>query len=516
MWVPHSVPRTQAGRSESKNNSDENLIVLQPPTSISHLTLLDTDPDPETVPFEEYPYDWDLDRDRESESEEEEIIDRNAEFWNGLSTSDNHQTPLVTSDTPFDSPIIDFEATVPPYTGDRIEFSSIRQYRDLFKWDFQQYSFPSRQIRVAKTEYKGKEHGKGKAKKSFEAQTGKDEETRRELERFKKEAQAALGKNPAAPSFEPETWRYATATIDRVPLDITEDKQSLVKEAKKHRRPSIQADKVLIGDLLGDFVQERSTSLLEMEDDQPRSRPTSRGRGRGGGYPSTGPIRLETSRPLTPYKDNPDSSSSRPDSRGSEGRKRQTARRGKPFPSSSSRGVGGAGAVKDIPLAQRLGERILPNKASTQSLPSKSNPTSAMTSHHRPSMPSSSIIRPPAIPTRGSTDLRSHPGSPYFELISKRQARATAPGHLYLPSRSELQRSIMRSWTSTRASPETQQAIIELLGFLSTTINDHLCYQPQRGHRVRRFEVDVFGSVAWGGETGVSGDLDLVVLVSLP
>jgi len=26
--------------------------------------------------------------------------------------------------------------------------------------------------------------------------------------------------------------------------------------------------------------------------------------------------------------------------------------------------------------------------------------------------------------------------------------------------------------------------------------------------------VDVFGSVAWGGETGSSGDLDLVVLVS--
>jgi hypothetical protein len=30
----------------------------------------------------------------------------------------------------------------------------------------------------------------------------------------------------------------------------------------------------------------------------------------------------------------------------------------------------------------------------------------------------------------------------------------------------------------------------------------------------RRFEVDVFGSVSWGGETGQSGDLDLIILVS--
>ena len=71
----------------------------------------------------------------------------------------------------------------------------------------------------------------------------------------------------------------------------------------------------------------------------------------------------------------------------------------------------------------------------------------------------------------------------------------------------------MRNWNNTRASPETQKAIIDLLEWLSATINLTLCPYKDKKKQTRRFEVDVFGSVAWGGETGSSGDLDLVVLV---
>lgn len=72
----------------------------------------------------------------------------------------------------------------------------------------------------------------------------------------------------------------------------------------------------------------------------------------------------------------------------------------------------------------------------------------------------------------------------------------------------------MRDWANSRASPETQKAIIDLLEWLSHTINLALCPYKDQKKATRRFEVDVFGSVAWGGETGSSGDLDLVVLVS--
>jgi hypothetical protein len=53
-----------------------------------------------------------------------------------------------------------------------------------------------------------------------------------------------------------------------------------------------------------------------------------------------------------------------------------------------------------------------------------------------------------------------------------------------------------------------------LLEKLTYNINRHLGGGPSMVKGERRFEVDVFGSVSWGGETGQSGDLDLIILVS--
>lgn len=239
--------------------------------------------------------------------------------------------------------------------------------------------------------------------------------------------------------------------------------------------------------------------------------------GRGRGYKWAGPVRdIETGRPVTPYKDDPDSVSGPS--------RKQTARRGsKPFPTSSasSRGSssrGRGGTVRgDSPRLEPVGgirpnlegqaswvrtDRTVPNKASTSSLPSKSSSTTR--SHHHPSMPPK--VKAPTRPTH-------NPKSPYFELISKRQARSSVPPE-FLHSTNELQRSVIRDWANSRASPETQKAIIDLLEWLSHTINLALCPYKDQKKATRRFEVDVFGSVAWGGETGSSGDLDLVVLVS--
>jgi len=429
------------------------------------------------------------------DSDEEKSVDEGEEFWRKFLPSDNEDLDLghipargsgSGSGSGNDlnvitSPLFDFGTVT--YGTVPIESSSAETYQDLFKWDFTRYSFPSRQIKIAKAHHKPK-----KAVSKEE-----EDETKEELERIKKEIRGALGIQPPEVEKGPAPPRTKVARRS--------------KEEEEENR--------IVRDLLGEYIPEPSTFILDMDNEDLRPSGSKRGRG----YKWTGPVRdIETGRPVTPYKDDPDSN---PNSRPSEGRK-QTAKRGKPFPSASSRGStasrgrGGLSRGESPRLEPIHGirpnldgqaswirtDKVLPNKASTQSLPSKS--AAASSSHHHPSMPPGQKI-PGARPI-------NNPTSPYFTLISKRQARDTVPREL-LHSSDELQRSTMRSWANTRASPETQKAIIDLLEWLSATINLALCPYRDQKRKTRRFEVDVFGSVAWGGETGSSGDLDLVVLV---
>jgi hypothetical protein len=487
MWVPQAVPSGRGGREASTSQEVKNLIGLLPtPTS---LTLLDTDPDIDPL-FGSSDY---LDREEGKirlDSDEEILVDEGEEFWRKFLPSDNEDLDLGhipaqgsgsgnDLNTPTSS-LFDFGTAT--YGTVPIVSSSADKYEDLFKWDFTRYSFPSRQIKIAKAHHKPK-----KAVSKEE-----DDETKAELERIKKEIRGALGIKP------PEVEKGPTPSPTKVARRS--------KEEEEENR--------IVRDLLGDYIPEPSTFILDMDNEDLRPSGSKRGRG----YKWTGPVRdIETGRPVTPYKDDPDSNSNS-NTRPSEGRK-QTAKRGKPFPSASSRGSsasrGNGRGVYDAGDLPRLvpvhdirpniegraawvrHEKAVSNKASTRSLPSKSIPSSP---HHRPS-----ITKPALRPI-------NKPNSPYFDLISKPQARSTVPRDL-LHGGSELQRSVMRSWVNTRASQETQKAIIDLLEWLSHTINLALCPYSDKRRKERRFEVDVFGSVAWGGETGSSGDLDLVVLV---
>jgi hypothetical protein len=491
MWVPQAVPSGRGGREASTSQEVKNLIGLVP--TPSSLTLLDTDPDIDPL-FGSSDY-LDLGQgELRLESDEEVLVDEGEEFWRKFLPSDNEDLdpghtsargsgsgndPNIPTSPLFDLGTVTY-GTVP------IVSSSADKYEDLFKWDFTRYSFPSRQIKIAKAHHKPK-----KAVSKEE-----EDETKQELERIKKEIRGALGIKPSE--------------VEREPI------HPQAKVARRSKETEEEEDRI-VRDLLGEYIPEPSAFILDMDNEDLRPSGSKRGRG----YKWTGPVRdIETGRPVTPYKDDPDSNSNS-NSRPSEGRK-QTAKRGKPFPSASSRGSsanrgrGGLSRGESPRLEPIHGirpnldgqaswirtDKVLPNKASTQSLPSKS--AAAPSTHHHPSMPPGKKI-PGARPI-------NNPTSPYFTLISKRQARGTVPREL-LHSSDELQRSTMRSWANTRASPETQKAIIDLLEWLSATINLALCPYRDQKRKTRRFEVDVFGSVAWGGETGSSGDLDLVVLV---
>jgi len=497
MW-PQAVPSGRGRREASHSQEDKNLIVLRPTTST--LTLLDTDPDIEPSFGSSDYLDLDLDQGAIRLDSDSEVIDESEEFWKQfLPSRDNdlivrdHFTPVLDSNNDVNGPtsaLLELDGvkhdTDPLPTQLATIDTTPDKYQHLFKWDFTRYSFPSRQIRVAKANHKPRKISKEP-----------DDGTKEELERIKREIRTALG-------IKPLQVKEDIAPQTRVAGSVTEQ---------------TEGDRIeqIVQDLLGDYIPEKSVSILDM-DNEDLSRASGSGRGRG--YKWAGPVRdIETGRPITPYKDDPTSTNSRP----SEGRK-QTAKRGKPFPSMSSRGSGstrGRGGLPrgDLPRNDPVGgirpnledqasriktDKALPNKASTQSLPSKGNPVPS-SSHHHPSMPPGGKI-PGARPI-------NNPTSPYFTLISSRQARGTVPRQL-LHSSDELQRSVMRNWNNTRASPETQKAIIDLLEWLSATINLTLCPYKDKKKQTRRFEVDVFGSVAWGGETGSSGDLDLVVLVS--
>jgi hypothetical protein len=75
-----------------------------------------------------------------------------------------------------------------------------------------------------------------------------------------------------------------------------------------------------------------------------------------------------------------------------------------------------------------------------------------------------------------------------------------------------LQQDMIESWCRAEPSPTQKAMIDKLLAHLTYMINE---YGPVGNNPNRqRFQVDVFGSLAWGGGAGDSSDLDLVVIVS--
>ena len=76
-----------------------------------------------------------------------------------------------------------------------------------------------------------------------------------------------------------------------------------------------------------------------------------------------------------------------------------------------------------------------------------------------------------------------------------------------------LQSSMIVSWARSDMSKAELKSVKDLCSNLSRLINRSFG-NPADDEQDGRFVVDVFGSVAWGGQTGSSGDLDLVVRVS--
>ncbi|ORX40051.1 hypothetical protein BD324DRAFT_679114 [Kockovaella imperatae] len=102
--------------------------------------------------------------------------------------------------------------------------------------------------------------------------------------------------------------------------------------------------------------------------------------------------------------------------------------------------------------------------------------------------------------------------SAYRRLLSVPSPRINIPSEILLKAKTDaLESSVLRAWKATEPSPDTRKHIRSLLDSLTRRINLRLDFKSQPRSEPR-FEVDVFGSVSWGGETGQSGDLDLVIL----
>lgn len=102
-------------------------------------------------------------------------------------------------------------------------------------------------------------------------------------------------------------------------------------------------------------------------------------------------------------------------------------------------------------------------------------------------------------------------GSAYTRYTSQPSPRLNIPasdqgGDYYL-----LQQGIMRSWEKAEPTEAQKKSIRQLRDTLTDLLNQRTLLDNPTG---KRYIVDVFGSVAWGGSTGSSGDVDLVIIVS--
>lgn len=102
--------------------------------------------------------------------------------------------------------------------------------------------------------------------------------------------------------------------------------------------------------------------------------------------------------------------------------------------------------------------------------------------------------------------------SAYQRYTTAASPREAIPWHHR--NRSDLlHQSVLKSWQAAEPSSARKQEIAQLLDTLTHTINFST---PTHENPTRdRYKVDAFGSMAWGGDTGRSGDLDLIVTVRL-
>ena len=109
------------------------------------------------------------------------------------------------------------------------------------------------------------------------------------------------------------------------------------------------------------------------------------------------------------------------------------------------------------------------------------------------------------------------PPSPYALYSSRLSPRLNIPYFLLNPiAPDSLQTTVLESWADAEPSQANKDYLAQFLEDLSVIINSTLGgYGVETSKGRRRFELDVFGSVSWGGLTGRSGDLDLVLIVSL-
>ena len=545
--------------------------VLVPEGVDNGLTILDTDPDP---PVDGFGSDCDYSDEYQDEGGirllEDTDIDTTPpgarDCWNSLGylvdssevESESPPTPLSNHDEyDYDYDLeLGADQLDPLSTAEKgvgpIHDTPQEGYANLFIFEIKHYSFPSRQLRQAKRSdldgVETTESGVGGRVRSRVL----DPSARKEIERFKKELLGQTHFNPSLPAFVPRTAVFThttdsttTTTITNTNTRTTNPKTKIKTKTKRKERTPVQGldETGIFQDLLWEEPDQSSTCLLDLDlCEMDAGSGSGAGAGAGAGYRWKGPIRdIETGRPITPYKDddtpgashrNSTAASSSSSSQAS--RPKPTARRGRPFPGSSDtrrhRDVRGGGDSEtaapseagngSLPSAtHRVGGMTVEHKASTRSLPSKrplDRPPrgTANGEHHHPSTASA-----PSQKTRKHHTARNprnqESTSPYALLLSKPQARRNIPSHL-IQTASPLQRTMLTNWSSTCAESTYQDGILDLLEWLTRSIN----LQLSRGGGSRadggRFKVDVFGSVSWGGETGTSGDLDLVVVVRPP
>jgi hypothetical protein len=100
-------------------------------------------------------------------------------------------------------------------------------------------------------------------------------------------------------------------------------------------------------------------------------------------------------------------------------------------------------------------------------------------------------------------------GSAYARYSSQPSPRLNIPSSAL--EGNNLQRGIMTSWKKAEPTDDQKTALRDLLTSLTGLLNRVASTDNPTG---QRYLVDVFGSVAWGGSTGTSGDVDLVIIVS--
>ncbi|OXB37463.1 hypothetical protein J007_02836 [Cryptococcus neoformans] len=101
--------------------------------------------------------------------------------------------------------------------------------------------------------------------------------------------------------------------------------------------------------------------------------------------------------------------------------------------------------------------------------------------------------------------------SAFRTLLKSPSDRVTCPDSVARPAEPDaLQTSAIESWKATEPSRESRLSLLRLLNDLTYIINSK--YKGYEEGGLKRYWVDVFGSVSWAGDTGHSGDLDLIVL----